>query len=845
MTLRKKTLLVLGVAMVCLILILYGSSRLIILDRYLKLEEQTTRLNVDRAVSALDSELSKLTDFNSDYANWDDTYAFIENGNEQYILSNFSDQAFIQNKLSLLIIIDQPGQIIYAKFFDLDPTKEQEVPLPNYIAKYLSKDGFLELHNNLGDSIGGILMLPNGPMLVAANPILTSDRKGPARGMMIMGRYLNEALINTLSDTIHMPLDVYRYSDLQKSAVLQHVKQDISKETPVLAHPASSKVVHGYALINDIFGAPGLILKTSTDRDIYQQGIGSIKYFLLSLLAFSFVFVVLTMMLLDKTLLARLDQLSNNVEGIGSNHTARVIEAGNDELSGLAKAINGMLEVLEQSREELQESKERYQGLAKQMRDIIEFLPDATFVIDQDKRVIFWNRAIEEMTGVPKVDIIGKGDYAYAVPFYGGPRHTLIDLVVTSDREKEQFYEYVEARGQTLFAETYAPALFNGQGAYLWATASPLYDGEGNLAGAVESIRDITERKRAEEQLKHFSLHDALTGLYNRAFFEQEMLRLNNKRYAPVGIILCDVDGLKLINDTLGHTTGDALLVVAARVIRESFRQGDMVARMGGDEFAVLLPNSDREAVESVINRIREAVAVYNRENPSLILSISIGCAVGDESFEMIDLYKEADMNMYRDKLQRSHNVRSAILLNIIKVLEDNDYTIGRQADRLQELVMGLGRFLCLDDQMINSLRLLAQFYDIGKVGVPEHILNKPGSLTVEEVTEVQLHSEIGHRIAQSAPELAHISDWILKHHEWWNGQGYPLGIEGKEIPLASRIMAIADAYDAMTNRRPYRNIMTHQEAVEELLRCAGTQFDANLVNKFICFLENNEKNYA
>ncbi len=242
-------------------------------------------------------------------------------------------------------------------------------------------------------------------------------------------------------------------------------------------------------------------------------------------------------------------------------------------------------------------------------------------------------------------------------------------------------------------------------------------------------------------------------------------------------------------------------------------------------------------AVERVMGRIREAVAVYNRENPYLILSISIGCAVSEESFGLVESLKEADMNMYRDKLQHSQNARTAILLNLIKVLEKSD--IGRKTDRLQELAMGLGHSLGLDDQMIDSLRLLAQFYDIGKVGVPEHILNKPGSLTAEEVTEIQLHSEIGHRIAQSAPELVHISDWVLKHHEWWNGQGYPLGIEGEEIPLASRIMAITGAYDAMTNWRPYRITMTHQEAVGELIRCSGTQFDPNLVNKFICYLEN------
>lgn len=361
----------------------------------------------------------------------------------------------------------------------------------------------------------------------------------------------------------------------------------------------------------------------------------------------------------------------------------------------------------------------------------------------------------------------------------------------------------------------------------------------GKQVGMYAIYSDITERKRAEEQLKYLSLHDPLTGLCNRAYFEQEMRRLEGGCCGPVGIILCDIDGLKLVNDTLGHDTGDNLLVIAARILRDSFRGDDMVARIGGDEFAVLLANGTRVLVESACNRIQNAVARYNTANPELLLSISIGFAVSNEALlNPGDLFKEADNNMYREKLYRSQSVRSAIIQTLMKTLEARDFLTEGHAERLQNLVAGVGMAVEMSVDKITALRLLAQFHDIGKVGIPDRILFKPGSLTSGEVTEMQRHCEIGHRIAQSAPDLIPIAQWILSHHEWWNGKGYPIGLRGEGIPLECRILSIADAYDAMTSDRPYRNAMTREEAVAELRRCAGTQFDPWLVQKFVEVLE-------
>lgn len=356
-----------------------------------------------------------------------------------------------------------------------------------------------------------------------------------------------------------------------------------------------------------------------------------------------------------------------------------------------------------------------------------------------------------------------------------------------------------------------------------------------------ELLREIIIRNRTEERLKYLSFHDSLTGLYNRAFFEEQMQRFSAVRYSPVTIIVCDLDGLKFINDTLGHDVGDSLLVAVAEVIKNSCHEGDVVARTGGDEFALLIPNSTEEIVKNTYNKIRDAIALYNEENTKLPLSISVGFATSHEGVSAGDLFKEADNNMYREKLHRTQSARSAIVQTLKKALGARDFITEGHADRMQGLVIDLARSISVPERKFADLRLLAQFHDIGKVGIPDSILFKPGPLSEEEYTEMKRHCEIGYIIAMSPPDLGPIADFILKHHEWWNGDGYPIGLKGEEIPLECRILAVADAFDAMTSDRPYRRALSSKDALEELKRCAGVQFDPGLVDNFVNLVVNNK----
>jgi diguanylate cyclase (GGDEF)-like protein/PAS domain S-box-containing protein len=349
---------------------------------------------------------------------------------------------------------------------------------------------------------------------------------------------------------------------------------------------------------------------------------------------------------------------------------------------------------------------------------------------------------------------------------------------------------------------------------------------------ALAIIRDITYKKQMEQRLEFLSLHDALTGVYNRTYFEEEVLKLRSRNDKSAGIIVCDVDGLKLINDTLGHRAGDELLKVIANTLTSCASLTDVVARIGGDEFAIIVFDPNQQKMTELATAIKTSVKKYNKTNLHFPLSLSCGWAMGFTDIDV--LFKEADNNMYREKMHQSLSNHSSIVQAMMKALEARDFITEGHADRLQNLVAELAQKLQLSAPMIADLKLLAKFHDIGKVGIPDNILFKPGTLTQDELTVMRSHCDIGYRIAKSAPDLAPIAEWILKHQEWWNGKGYPLYLAGEEIPLPCRILALADAFDAMTNDRPYRKAMNYQDAINEIRKRTGTQFDPALTEPFI-----------
>ncbi len=426
-----------------------------------------------------------------------------------------------------------------------------------------------------------------------------------------------------------------------------------------------------------------------------------------------------------------------------------------------------------------------------------------------DYRFLDVNKSFENMTNLKKEKLIGKTvlevlpqTEKYWIEKYG-------EVALT--QESINFENYSKAIGKTFSVNAFSP--------------------QKGIFAVI--FFDVTEHRKKTNDILYLSYHDVLTGLKNRRFFEDEIKRAGQEPLLPISIIMGDVNGLKLVNDVFGHFEGDRLLCSAAQIMEEVCRPKDITARWGGDEFIILLSNTTEEETGAICKEIKKRC--NNKDEATIKTSISLGYATKEKmDQDLTEVIKKAEDFMYKHKLLESRSVRSVVINSIKSTLYEKSHETEEHAERLKDLCRQTGVYMGLSDIELYELELLAVLHDIGKIAIKDSVLNKPGKLTEEEWAEMKRHPEIGYRIIQSTPELAQIAEYILTHHERWDGKGYPSELKGESIPLLSRILAVTDAYDAMTNERPYRRPITKYEAIKELERYAGTQFDPIVVEKFI-----------
>jgi diguanylate cyclase (GGDEF)-like protein/PAS domain S-box-containing protein len=460
------------------------------------------------------------------------------------------------------------------------------------------------------------------------------------------------------------------------------------------------------------------------------------------------------------------------------------------------------------------------------LRTTLQSIGDGVVTTDQMGRITSMNKIAEEITGWKEEEVKNR---SFAQVFR---------LISEETGEKvENPVEKVLKTGKIIGLANHTALISKDcQMVPIADSAAPIKDGKGNTLGVVMVFRDVTQEKKWEKKILYLSYHDTLTGLYNRRFMEEELQRQDINGNLPLAVIMADVNGLKLVNDVFGHAEGDKLLRKAAEVIKKCCRKDDMVCRWGGDEFLVVLPNTSAQTAEEIIKRIKIACMKYETEH--LRLSIALGYATKEKPGEtLVGVIKEAEERMYRQKLNEGKSFRNSIISTLLATLFAKSVETEEHAQRLKEYCKKIGTKVKLTSKEMDELFLLAVLHDIGKVGIREEILKKPGPLTEDEWEEMKKHPVIGCRIAQNTPELGPIAEFILYHHERWDGKGYPQGLKGEEIPLLCRLLTVADAYDAMTNDRPYRKAFPKETAIAELKNNAGTQFDPEIVEIFLSII--------
>lgn len=302
---------------------------------------------------------------------------------------------------------------------------------------------------------------------------------------------------------------------------------------------------------------------------------------------------------------------------------------------------------------------------------------------------------------------------------------------------------------------------------------------------------------------------------------------------------------MKLINDTIGRSYGDQLIVAISKILKDCVSEPGIVARTGGDDFTILLPGTDKHEANKLMKQIELACNEYINKSKNVLYhtNISLGCATKtNEKVSLSKIIKDAEDSMYRSKLLQTKSMHSSVISSMKTALLEKSQETEEHALRLIKLSKAIGIRMNLSDEKLNELELLSTLHDIGKIGVSDSIINKPGKLTAEERIMMNKHPEIGYRIAITSKELLPIAEYILCHHERYDGSGYPQGLKGNDIPLLARIISVVDAYDAMTEDRPYRKAMTKEAAIREISLNAGTQFDPEIAKIFIDIMSESEK---
>jgi diguanylate cyclase len=448
---------------------------------------------------------------------------------------------------------------------------------------------------------------------------------------------------------------------------------------------------------------------------------------------------------------------------------------------------------------------------------------DGVLSTDKDKNISFMNKIAESLSGWQLQDALGKPVYSVFNIMNEFTRNNDEDIINKVTLSKSIHY----IANHTILLTK------DGTEKLIEDSAAPILDIENNVVGVVIVFRDYSEKWERLKQIQYLNFHDDLTGLYNRRFFEEELVRLDVSRNLPISIIMGDTNGLKLINDSFGHKLGDELLKKTAESLKDGCREDEMIARLGGDEFVLVLPKCSKTQAESVIKRIKTSLA-KKRVN-KMELSISFGYATKTESTEDISvILKESEDSMYSHKLFERSSMRSRTIDLISKTLFEKSAREQVHSKRVSLLCVKLAEKLGMGSDEINAIRIIALLHDIGKIGIEDKILNKPQQLNSEEYIQIKKHPEIGARILSSVIEFSEVSISVLQHHERWDGKGYPQGIKGEAINLEARIVALADAFDAMTSRRTYGKQKSTEDALQEILRSSGTQFDPNLAQIFV-----------
>lgn len=797
--------------LILIIMGVYMGTRIYIIRDIKHQEEEGVFSRVKHAEYLIDSSSEELNSISADWAPWDDTLEYMRKNNSEYIKSNINEYTFSTLKINTIIFLDKNNEIKYSAFFDLKNRSKED--LPKDLLYYIKDKGkLITNHKDVHSVISDKISVNGNPMIISSRPITDSWFSSPSEGTLIMGKYIDSSIINKIENVTESKIRINKINDSNGIISAGNKRIDFNKQDVYVEKVDRNKIV-SYSIIKGTEGKPLFLLEMASKRTLYNNSIISVHFFILALIVCAISLFALAMILLKVLVIKPLETISNEVSKIDLTNSliSRVRAKGKDELGMLSFEINNMLEKIELNNKKLSESE-------KQLKLVLEGANAGFWDWNMEKDTLQFNERFLSITGYSKEEaplsirgwkeLIHKDDYEYAQSFFKNSMWRTLGINIMELKILTKKGDYKWILNQCRVVEYTKD------------------DKPKRMAGI---ITDIDDKKRYEQQLNYLTYYDKLTGIFNRGYYEFMIEKINSNGRLPLSIIMGDLNGLKITNDTFGHEEGDMLLKQSAEVLKEVCGSNAIVSRYGGDEFIIISENTNKMEAEAMCLKIKNEC--LKRKVGSIYINIALGHATKEKREQDIaDIIKKAEEKMYRNKLLEDKSSRNSIISSLSKTLSEKSYETEEHAERIYNYCVKICELLNLSTSKADELYLLAKLHDIGKIAIDDKILNKKGKLTEEEWAVMKTHSEIGYRIASSNPDLRHIAYKILIHHERYDGTGYPKELKGDDIPLLSRIMTIVDAFDVMTHERPYKKAVSAEEAIKELRRCSGTQFDPNLV---------------
>jgi len=523
--------------------------------------------------------------------------------------------------------------------------------------------------------------------------------------------------------------------------------------------------------------------------------------------------------------------LSKRVDIIRNDEIGQISKSFNNVADEMQVLIDNLETVVKARTEELQKANLTLDANKGELRLILDSAAEAIYGIDLNGNCTFCNRSCIEMLGYSdQSELLGKN-------MHWQIHHTRRDGTPFPIDNCSIFRAFIKGEGSHVEDEVFWRA--NGTSFDVEYFSYPQIK-NGEIIGAVITFMDISERKQKEAEIQYLNCYDTLTGLHNRRCFEEKRVKIDNLNNLPLSIIFADINGLKMTNDIFGHSAGDELIKRSSEILQQVCRQNDVVARVGGDEFIILLPNTIRDNAEKILTRIKSGFADAHVE--AIKCSISLGLDTKQSPDQSLDeIIANAENAMYKDKTMNRKSINKDIIDTIIETLHKKNPREKQHSIAVSELCSDVGRSLYLSETEISKLKRAAYLHDIGKIVLDEGLLTK-GNLSGEELEKMKQHSVVGYRILSLFDDTLDLAEYVYGHHEIWDGTGYPRGLKGEQIPLLSRIISVVETYDRVLNRGQLPLKERKLAALDVIKNGKGTQFDPQIAELFAQIIEKSEE---